>query len=403
MVPSDVSLEFEALKEGAVELISDEEFQSRLLSAAKGKTPLRIKYGADPSSPDLHFGHMVALRKLRQFQDFGHTVIFIIGDFTARIGDPTQRSQTRPMLSKAEVSANAKTYVNQVFKILDKNKTVVRYNSEWLEALKPEDFLHLSAQYTVARLLERDDFHKRYKAGAPIALVEFLYPLLQGYDSVKVNADLELGGTDQKFNLLVGRELQKTWNQTPQMVMTLPLLEGTDGVQKMSKSFGNTISIMETPREMFGKIMSLPDKLVPRYFHSLSEKSWNKFPSFLKDFSSQPREGKADLAEHFVTQYHNREEALKARKEFDQIFRDKGLPEDIPEVKLQKKEALLVEVLTETGLCASKGEARRMIEQGGVRVNGEKISDEKKQILLGPEPLLLQVGKRKFLKVKASG
>lgn len=401
-MPSDSNLPLQVLKEGAIDLITEAEFKALLEASAKEKRPLRIKYGADPSSPDLHLGHTVPLRKLRKFQDLGHKVVFIIGDFTARIGDPTHRSETRRMLSKEEVAQNAKTYQEQVFRILDKSKTEVRYNSEWLDKMTPEDFLNLTAQYTVARLIERDDFQKRFKAGQPIALVEFLYPLLQGYDSVVVKSDLELGGTDQKFNLLVGRELQKVWGQKSQIVMTLPIIEGTDGIQKMSKSLGNHIAINDAPSEMFGKVMSLPDALMPsyiRYVAGYESKEAQAFSEELKGGKIHPREAKANLAEKIVAFFHSKEKAAQARKEFDQVFRDNGLPEDIPTVQIHKKQINILDLLTETKLCASKGEARRLIEQGGVRLNQQKISDNKQPIFLEEEPLLLQVGKRKFIKV----
>ena len=383
------------LSEGAVDLITSEELETRLALSLKEKRPLRIKYGADPSSADLHLGHTVPLRKLRQFQELGHTVVFIIGDFTARIGDPSQRSETRPMLSAEAIKGNAVTYQEQVFKILDPQKTEVRYNSEWFGKMTPADFLHLTAQYTVARLLERDDFQKRYKANQPIALIEFLYPLLQGYDSVAVESDLELGGTDQKFNLLVGRELQKIWKQKPQMVMTLPLLEGTDGVQKMSKSFGNAIALKDSPREMFGKIMSLPDSLIPRY---------EKYAAGMaaQEAGLHPREAKAALAEKIVGFYHSRDEAAAARQEFDRIFRDKGLPDDIETVGLSQKSMDIVSLLKEAGLAASKSEARRLIEQGGVKVDQEKVTDTALVVNL-TKPVLIQCGKRKFAKVEHCG
>ena len=401
-MPESAQKQLEILTEGSVDLISREEFLPRLEQALKEKRPLRIKYGADPSSPDLHLGHTVPLRKLRQFQDLGHLVVFIVGDFTARIGDPTQRSETRPMLSVDEVKRNALTYQEQVFKILDKQKTEVRYNSEWLDKMTPADFLHLTAQYTVARLLERDDFAKRYKGGQPIALVEFLYPLLQGYDSVMIKSDVEIGGTDQKFNLLVGRELQKTWNQKPQTVLTLPLLEGTDGVQKMSKSFGNAIGITETPREMFGKVMSVPDKLIPRYFQYASAMKAAEYEPLLKRFAAEPREVKAGLAEHITGLFHGAEEGRKAREEFDRIFRDKGLPDEIPAVHIAQKSMDIVSLLKECNLVASKGEGRRLIEQGGVKIDQEKVTDENFVVTLD-KPRVIQCGKRKFAKAVYRG
>lgn len=384
------------LEDGTVDLISREEFLERLEKSIKEQKPLRIKYGADPSSADLHLGHTVPLRKLRQFQELGHWVVFIVGDFTARIGDPTQRNETRPMLSVETVNENAKTYQQQVFKILDPAKTEVRPNSHWLDNMKPSDFLHLTAQYTVARLLERDDFQKRYKSNQPIAVAEFLYPLLQGYDSVIVKSDLEIGGTDQKFNLLVGRELQKVWGQRSQIVMTLPLLEGTDGIQKMSKSYKNAIPIQDAPREMFGKVMSIPDKLVERYFQyasGMKKENYQKF--FPAMFQENPRDVKAALAERIVSLFWDERNGKMAREEFDRIFRDKGLPDDISEIVLSQNPILLVDALKESALVSSRSEARRLIEQGGVKVNQQKVTDLSFQLDLR-EPILVQCGKRKF-------
>ncbi len=397
-MPDSPENQFKILTQGAVDVIAPEELQKYLKESFEKKKPLRVKYGADPSSPDLHLGHTVPLRKLRQFQDCGHLVVFIIGDFTARIGDPSHRSETRPMLSAEQIKENALTYQEQVFKILDKSKTEVRYNSEWLDKMTPAEFLHLTAQYTVARLLERDDFSKRYKSNQPIALIEFLYPLLQGYDSVKIQSDLELGGTDQKFNLLVGRELQKIWNQKPQMIMTLPIIEGTDGVKKMSKSFGNSISIGEDARNMFGKLMSIPDRLAAVYAQYASGMTDGELKTFLEKFKADPREGKADLAEKITGFYRGAEEGRNARMEFDRMFKEKGLPDDIPEIKLPVKSIDLVSLLKDSGLAASKGEAKRLIEQGGVRLNQEKISDPA-QIIDLSKPVLVQFGKRKFAKV----
>ncbi len=399
---ADLETQFKVLSEGIVDLISPEEFKSLLANSIKEKRPLRIKYGADPTSADLHLGHTVPLRKLRMFQDLGHLVVFIIGDFTARIGDPSHRSETRPMLSTEQIKLNALTYQEQVFKILDQQKTEVRYNSEWLEKMTPADFLHLTAQYTVARLLERDDFQKRYKSNQPIALIEFLYPLMQGYDSVKIESDIEMGGTDQKFNLLVGRELQKTWGQKPQAVLTLPLLEGTDGVQKMSKSYQNTIGIKDEPREMFGKVMSLPDALVPRYFQYASGLTKEQYHPLLSEFQKNPRQIKAELGKQIVSLYHGQAKAEHALEEFDRVFRDKGMPDDIPTVKLSQKSMDASTLLKEAGLVASKGEARRLIEQGGVKIDQEKMTDSFKVIELS-KPILVQCGKRKFARVEYGG
>lgn len=403
--PASLEKQLQVLREGLVDIITEEELRQRLAHSLEKKKPLRIKYGADPSAPDLHLGHTVPLRKLKQFQDFGHKIVFIIGDFTARIGDPTQRSETRKMLTPEEVARNAKTYQEQVFRILDPKKTEVRYNSEWLDKMTPADFLNLTSHYTVARLLERDDFQKRYRSNQPIALVEFLYPLLQGYDSVQIQSDIELGGTDQKFNLLVGRELQKVWNQKPQMVLTLPLIPGTDGVQKMSKSFGNHIAIQDSPREIFGKVMSLPDSMLEpyyRYVAALSPENVQQILSDLKSGKLHPREAKAQLGERIVTLYYSEKEGAQARAEFDQIFRDKGLPEDIPQMTLEQKNLDIVSLLKEAGLVATKMEARRLIEQGGVRVDQNKVSDVAMNVSLEKE-VLIQCGKRKFAKVRYHG
>lgn len=397
----DAKTQFELLSEGAVDLISAEDLKAKLDYSLKEKKPLRIKYGADPSSPDLHLGHTVPLRKLRLFQDLGHLVVFIIGDFTARVGDPSQRNETRPMLTDDQVKANAKTYKEQVLKILDPDpkKIEVVHNSEWLDKMTPQDFLHLTSQYTVARLLERDDFQKRYKSNQPIALIEFLYPLLQGYDSVIVKSDLELGGTDQKFNLLVGRELQKVWNQKQQVVMTLPIIEGTDGVKKMSKSYGNSIAIHEAAGDMFGKLMRIPDPLMLRYAQYVAGMSAKERQEFQKQAQENPRHAKAALAEKIVSFYHGEKEGKRVNEEFDRVHRDKGLPDDIPLVSLSQVKMDIVSLLKDAGLVESKSEARRLVEQGGVKIEQDKIIDPTHIVDLS-KPLLVQCGKRKFVKVQ---
>jgi tyrosyl-tRNA synthetase len=400
MFPS-VKEQREVFKENLVELISERELTAKLEASLKNKRPLRIKYGADPSAPDLHLGHTVPLRKLRSLQDLGHTVVFIIGDFTARIGDPSGRSETRPQLTEEQVRTNAKTYQEQVFRILDKKKTEVRYNSEWLGTMRPEDFLKLTAQYTVARILERDDFSKRYKAGEPISVVELLYPLMQGHDSVEIKSDIEIGGTDQKFNLLVGRELQKIDGQESQVVMTLPLIEGLDGAQKMSKTLGNHIALKDSPREMFGKVMSIPDTLMERYYRfaaALSSQEVADILGRLKDGELHPRDAKAQLAERIVSLFHSEEEGKNARIEFDEIFKNKGMPDEIPTVKVAQKTIDIVGLLVEAGLVTSKSEARRLMEQGGVKIGHEKITDPKAAITIGA-PFVLQCGKRRFAKI----
>ncbi len=386
--------QLEIFKDGTIDLISEADLLHKL---ERGK-PLRIKYGADPSAPDLHLGHTVPLLKLKALQDLGHTIVFLIGDFTARIGDPSMRSETRKMVSKEEIRKNAETYQSQVFKILDKSKTEVVYNSDWLDKLSPTDFLDLTSKYTVARLLERDDFQKRYKEKQPIALLEFLYPLMQGYDSVVLKADVELGGTDQKFNLLVGRELQRDYGQEPQVVMTMPIIEGLDGKQKMSKSLGNHIALNDSPSEMFGKVMSIPDSAMLKFFRYVSGLTIEEYTLILN--GEDPREKKAKLAEQIVSLYSgSKEKAKQAREEFDRVYRDKGVPDEVPNVTISKSEIDLVSLLAEAALAASKSEARRLIEQGGVKIDQKKIEDPNYIVHLTKTPLLVQCGKRKFARI----
>lgn len=383
-------------KQGTVDLISEEE----LLKKLSEKRLLRIKYGADPSAPDLHLGHTVPLRKLKQIQDLGHQIVFIIGDFTARIGDPSHQSETRKRLSPEEVKRNAKTYEEQVFRILDRKKTEVRYNSEWFDRFKPDDFLSLTSKYTVARILERDDFAKRFAEKRPIAVLEFLYPLLQGYDSIAVKSDIELGGTDQKFNLLVGRELQRDSNLSPQIVMTLPIIPGMDGKAKMSKSLGNHIAIQDTPKEIFGKVMSLPDSLIESYFQYVSGLEEKEYQALIKKLKGEPRELKAQLGEQIVSLYHGKEKGAQAREEFDRVFRDKGLPDEVETMTLAESEMDIVSLLVAANLVSSKNEARRLVEQGGVRIDQKPVRDQKHKVQLSKEPILIQCGKRKFVRLK---
>lgn len=397
----NVTQEVELFREGLVDLISEEELINKLNQAHKNKRPLRIKYGVDPSRPDIHLGHTVPLNKLKALQERGHIVVFLIGDFTARVGDPSGKNETRPMLTQEEVRANAETYQEQVFKILDKDKTEVVYNSEWLDKLKPEDFLGLMSRYTVARILERDDFQKRYQSQTPISLIEFMYPLLQGYDSVVLKNDIEIGGTDQKFNLLVGRELQRDWGIEPQVVMTLPILEGTDGVQKMSKSLNNAIDITAEPNDMFGKIMSIPDKLIMRYWMyttSISELERNTWEKKLKE-GENPRNVKAALGRTIVQRYYGKIAADTASDEFDRIFKENKAPTEIPEVAVPAGEYKIVDLVTDHGMCSSKGEARRLIKQSGIKVDGQKISDTDAVVKISSE-ILIQCGKRKFTRFK---
>jgi len=390
---------FNEIKRGAVELISDKEISDML----SGNRFLRIKAGFDPTAPDLHLGHTVLINKLRQFQALGHKIVFIIGDFTAMIGDPTGRNSTRPPLSKEEIIKNAETYQEQVFKILDKDKTEVRFNSEWFSLMDASDIVKLAGSYTVARMLERNDFEKRYKSNLPIAIHEFLYPLIQGYDSVVVNSDIELGGTDQKFNLLVGRELQRQYGKKPQSILTMPLLEGLDGVKKMSKSYDNYIGIKDIPIDMFGKIMSVSDNLMWRYFELLSFKSTveiNKMKSECLN-GRNPRDVKILLAKEIVERFHSVSDANYAEKEFINRFKKKTIPDDVKSFKLDvdKSNASIGSILKMAGLVSSTSEAFRLISQGGIKIDGIKISDKKLQISDNKEHVY-QVGKRKFAKIK---
>ena len=383
------------LARGTEEIIKQEDLEARL----QLDRPLRVKVGFDPTAPDLHLGHTVLINKMRQFQDLGHEVIFLIGDFTGLIGDPTGKNVTRKPMTAEEVKANAETYATQVFKILDEEKTRIRFNSEWLHALGSEGMIRLAARYTVARMLERDDFEKRYRSGQPIAVHEFLYPLAQGYDSVALEADVELGGTDQKFNLLVGRHLQQQYGQAPQVVMTVPLLEGTDGVQKMSKSLGNYIGIDESPDEMFGKLMSISDELMWRYFELLSFRSNEDLAALRQSVADgrNPRDVKFLLCEEIITRFHGAAEARQAQETFIARFREGAMPEDIPEQVLDTGgEGIgIAAALTQCGLTSSNSEAFRMIQQGGVRIDGEKVDDRSLTLPVGFSGIL-QVGKRKF-------
>jgi tyrosyl-tRNA synthetase len=393
----DVVGSLQVIKRGCDELL----LESELIERLKNGRPLRVKAGFDPTAPDLHLGHTVLINKLRHFQELGHHIMFLIGDFTGLIGDPTGKNATRPPLSREQIVENAKTYKEQVFKILDPEKTEVCFNSAWFDQLGAAGMIKLAAQHTVARMLERDDFAKRYAGGLPIAIHEFLYPLCQGYDSVAMRADVELGGTDQKFNLLVGRELQKHYGQAPQCVLTMPLLEGLDGVSKMSKSLGNYIGIDEAPREIFGKVMSVSDELMWRYFDLLSFRDSAEIARLRASVASglNPRDVKVMLGQELVTRFHSRSAAEEALAEFEARFRQGVLPDDMPELTLRIGESQsLVQVLKQAGLTASTSEALRMIEQGAVRANGDKVSDKSLTLTAG-ETVILQVGKRKFAKV----
>jgi tyrosyl-tRNA synthetase len=397
MVPE----QFQILRRGTTEILIESEFVKAL---GKG-TPLTIKAGFDPTAPDLHLGHTVILTKMRQFQELGHEVVFLIGDFTGLIGDPTGKSATRPPLSREEIEVNAATYREQVFKILDPERTRVEFNSTWMSPMNAADLVRLASRYTVARMLERDDFQKRYSSQRPIAIHEFLYPLVQGYDSVALRADVELGGTDQRFNLLVGRQLQENFGQPPQTVITLPLLEGTDGVQKMSKSLNNYIGINESPKEMFGKLMSISDSLMWRYFDLLSLRPTAELEALRQATESgrNPRDVKFELAEELVDRFHGAGEGARQRSEFVARFSVGVLPDDIPEISLPvgAQGLVITALLKQAGLVASTSEARRLIKQGGVKVDDQKVSDEDLVIMAGASHVVT-VGKRRISRVKLS-
>ena len=388
------------LKKGAVDLIREDDLRKKLEYSAKTGKPLRVKLGADPTAPDIHIGHTVVIRKLKAFQELGHTAIFLIGDFTGMIGDPSGKNSTRPPLSREEIDANAETYKTQIFKLLDPEKTEIRFNSEWMDKFNAADFVRLCSRVTVKQILERDDFEKRMREEKPISLHELLYPLVQGYDSVALNADVELGGTDQKFNLLVGRNLQREYAQQPQVILTTPLLEGLDGVQKMSKSLNNYIGIDENPSEMFGKVMSISDELMWKYYELMTDFTPTEIEK-MKSGDENPRNLKVNLAKFIIKDFHSLEAANAAEVDFIARFVKKEIPDEIEETQIAAGKYNLAELLVQTNLAASKGEAKRLIEQGGVKLNGEKVSNSKAEIDLQDE-ILLQVGKRKFLKVKAN-
>jgi tyrosyl-tRNA synthetase len=388
-------------KRGVDELLIEAEFAQKLARSEQTGTPLRIKLGLDPTAPDLHLGHTVVLNKLRQLQDLGHQVIFLIGDFTSMIGDPSGRNVTRPPLTREQVEANAMTYFKQASLVLDAERTEIRYNSEWCDPLGARGMIQLASRYTVARMMERDDFTKRFKSGTPISVHEFLYPLMQGYDSVALKADLELGGTDQKFNLLVGRELQKDYGQEPQCILTMPLLEGLDGVDKMSKSKNNYIGITEPANTMFGKLMSISDVMMWKYYELLSFRSLQDLATLKSEVAGgrNPRDAKVALAQEIVARFHSQQAAEDALADF--VNRSKGgIPDDVPEVAVSGAPLGLAQLLRQTGLCASSSEAMRMVDQGGVRIDGAVVSDKALQIEAGT--FVLQVGKRKFARVTLS-
>lgn len=405
-IEGEVARQMAVIKRGASEIICEEELANKLKRSLIKDEPLRVKLGLDPSAPDIHLGHTVVLHKMRQFQQLGHQVIIIIGDFTGRIGDPTGRSETRKQLTAEEVMANAKTYQEQIFKILDPAKTQITYNSQWLAPLTFQDVIELAAKTTVARMLERDDFNRRYHENQPIGLHEFFYPLMQAYDSVHLKADVELGGTDQKFNLLMGRTLQKEYGQEPQIAITMPILEGLDGVQKMSKSLGNYIGVNEPPEEMYGKVMSISDELMIRYFElvtTVSVEELQEIKSSLANGTVHPRDLKMRLAREIVRLYHGEEKALQAEEEFKRVFQQRELPSDMPLIVLDDSQLVdqkiwLPKLLVEANLVASTSEGKRQVMQGAVKVDGERITDPNYEITVDKD-FVVQVGKRKFARI----
>lgn len=399
------------LKRGVDDLVSEADLLKKLEKSYKDNAPLRIKAGFDPTRPDLHLGHTVLMNKMKQFQDLGHQVIFLVGDFTAQIGDPTGKNETRPALTKEEIKENAKTYVGQAFKILDESKTELAWNASWFDKMTPSDFIRLASQYTVARMLERDDFEKRYKSGTPIAIHEFLYPLVQGYDSVALRADVELGGTDQRFNLLVGRDLQRVYGQEPQVIITMPILEGLDGVQKMSKSLDNYIGVDENPRDMFGKTMRVSDELMMRYYELLTDvpaSDLEKMKSDMANGALHPRAAKVLLGETLVARFHGAAAGKAAVEEFDRIFVNKGLPDEMPEFRAPSlKFAAEIDVaamLKEYDLVASTSDARRLLQTNAVEIDGSKITNVKHKFdFKVGSSIVIKVGKKKFAKLLIEG
>jgi len=398
----DIERQMDIIKRGAVDLISEEELRDRLKRVQAENRPLRVKLGLDPTAPDLHLGHTVVLQKLKQFQELGHTAIFLIGDFTGMIGDPTGRIETRPALSREELLANAETYKKQVFKILDPEKTEIRFNSEWFEAMNASDMIRLCAKYTMARMMEREDFRNRFQNNIPISIHEFLYPLVQGYDSVALKADVELGGHDQIFNLYVGRDLQRSYGQESQIIVTVPLLEGTDGINKMSKSYGNYVGIDEPPDVMFGKLMSISDELMLKYYELLSDITIDELKS-LKDGiingKVHPRDAKVQFAKEIITRFHSKEAAEAAHLNFERVFKEKEIPEDIETIEIERHEIerWLPKLLLNIGMVSSTSEGKRMINQGAVLINGDKVKTEDTPI--NNHELVIKVGKRRFKRI----
>lgn len=397
--------QFAYLTKGTVDVVRPEELKSKLERSAKTGKPLKVKVGFDPSAPDIHLGHTVVMRKMKHFQDLGHTVVFLIGDFTGLIGDPSGKSKTRPQLTREQVQENAETYKQQVFKILHPEKTVIDFNSRWLGELTSEGWIRLAAKYTVARMLERDDFKRRFEGQEPIAVHEFLYPLAQAYDSVALEADFELGGTDQTFNLLVGRDIMRAYEMEPQVIMTLPLLEGLDGVEKMSKSLGNYVGITEPPEEMFGKLMSISDELMFRYYELLTDMSMKEIDALWKQMESgevHPMRVKMDLARRIITDFHSTDDARKAEEAFQQVFSKKEMPDEMPNHKLvvSNNSVRLSQLMLDAGTVKSKGEANRLIKQNAVTIDETKVASDRDIDLSQPHSFVLRVGKRRFIRVK---
>lgn len=399
----DIAEQVTMLKRGTVEVFREDELAQRLTEAAQEGRRLRAKLGMDPTAPDIHLGHTVVLRKLRQFQDLGHKAVLIIGDYTARIGDPTGQNTTRPMLTPEQIKENAQTYFDQAGKILDMSpeKVEVRYNSEWLADMKLADVIKLTASMTVARMLERDTFELRYKKGDPIGIHEFLYPLMQGHDSVAIKSDIELGGTDQTYNNLVGRDLQRLDGQLPQIVITMPILVGLDGVQKMSKSKNNYIGVTDTPSDMFGKTMSIPDELMDNYFTLLTDVPTDEIAVLCDASKTHPKEAKVKLGKMIVEQFYDAAAADAAAAEFEKVFAQNQLPDDMPEVVMAEEEIMVSKLLVECKLVASGGEAKRMVKQGGVKINDEKVANPA-DMVTPADGMIVQVGKRKFAKIKTN-
>jgi len=395
--------QMEQIERGVIEILPREDLIKKLEKSIREGKPLRIKLGLDPTAPDIHLGHTVVLNKLRQFQDLGHEIHLIIGDFTGRIGDPSGKSETRKQLTEEQINNNARTYQEQIYKVLDPNKTIMHFNSEWLMHLNMIDVLKLAAKYTVARMMERDDFEKRYKEGLPIGVHEFMYPLMQGYDSVALQADVELGGTDQKFNLLVGRHLLKEYGFEPQVALMMPILEGTDGIQKMSKSLGNYIGVNDDPYEMFGKTMSISDNLICRYYELLTRVPMSEIEAMRSQMDKEelnPRDAKIRLAMELISTFHSPEEATQAMERFKLVYSQRDIPDDIPEIMVDEIDVWLPKFLNEKGLVDSTSEGRRMLKQGAVKVNGDKYEQE--DIHLEPG-MVIQIGKRKFVKIVGTG